>query len=123
MSSPNIGTTVQPKDDSNPFTSITPEEEGNDLASTPGSLDIGGDVSIPTATQQRWNGNPMDWESWPIGRPGPFVSEAARQEAMDMFQYLESERDEWSQTEEKVFHVAEFSSTGQSEFGVYCNLV
>ena len=50
----------------------------------------------------------MDWESWPTGRPGPFVSGAETQEAVDLFHSLESVRDEWSRTEEKVFHVAEF---------------
>ena len=52
----------------------------------------------------------MDWESWPIGRPGPVVSDTDMQEAMAKFR---------SQTpvgtEEKVFHVAEYSKSGQSE--------
>ena len=81
-----------------------------------------GDIPNPTTPQLRWNGDPMDWGSWPTGRPGPFVSEAAMRQAMNMFQHFDSERNEWSRTEEKVFHVAEFS-TGRSEFNVYLNSV
>ena len=65
----------------------------------------------------------MDWESWPAGRPGPLVSEAAMQRVMTSFHSFEEERYDWSRTKEKVFHVVEFSSTGRSEFSVYHNLV
>ena len=61
----------------------------------------------------------MDWESWPIGRPGPFVSEARMQEVADLSKRYNEIRDEWSRTTEKVFHVAEFSSSGHGEFDVY----
>lgn len=40
-------------------------------------------------------------------------------DAMNTFHFFDSERDEWSRTQEKVFHVAEFSSTGRGEFDVY----
>ena len=113
-----MDTTVQPKEESNPPAPITPEEEGNHPVSSPEKLPIRGDIPNPTTTQKRWNGDPMDWESWPTGRPGPLVSEAAMQRAMDKFHSFNSKCNERSQTEEKVFHVAEFSSTGQSEFNV-----
>ena len=58
----------------------------------------------------------MDWESWPAGRPGPFVSESRMEDVMTLFQRLNGERDEQSRTEEKVVHVAEFSSSGRGEF-------
>ena len=58
----------------------------------------------------------MDWESWPTGRPGPIVPESQIQETMGVFDYYEQLRDGRSRTEEKVFHVAEFSATGQGEF-------
>jgi hypothetical protein len=61
----------------------------------------------------------MDWESWPTGRPGPFVSEVQIQQLMDNFRVADESRDESSRMEEKVFHVAEFSSTGHGEFGVH----
>ena len=115
--------TVQPKGDSNSFASITPEDEGNHPVSSPERMPIRGDIPNPTTTQQRWSGDPMDWESWPIGRPGPFVSEVAIGRAMKLFHHSESVRNEWSRTEEKVFHISEFSSTGRSEFDVYRTLV
>ena len=65
----------------------------------------------------------MDWESWPIDRPGPFVSRVAMQRAAHLFDAFDSDRNEWSRTEEKVFHVAEFSSTSQSEFNHHRNFV
>ena len=40
-------------------------------------------------------------------------------DAINCFQGFDQQRDEWSRTEEKVLHVAEFSMTGRGEFGVY----
>ena len=57
----------------------------------------------------------MDWESWPTGRPGPFVSEARMAEVMDEFQRYNGQRTEQSRTKENVVHIAEFSSAGQGE--------
>ena len=118
-----MGKTVQPTDDSESPASIAPEDQGNQPVSSPEGLPPRGDNPNPTTTQKPWNGDPMDWESWPIGRPGPLVSEAAMQLAMNEFHYFDSKRNEWSRTEEKVFHVTEFSSTGRSEFGACNNLV
>ena len=84
MSSPDRDTTVQPIHD---LPSRTSEGDGNG-----------------------WNGDPMDWESWPTGRPGPFVSEATMRAAMDQFQARGP-----TDAKEKVFHIAEFSSTGRGE--------
>ena len=58
----------------------------------------------------------MDWESWPIGRPGPSVPKRRWQEIMHYFQEFNKARDEQSRTQKKVVHVAEFSSSGRSEF-------
>ena len=116
MSIPKMATTVQPEDNNNPFASITPEDEGNHSVSSPERLSFRGDTIQSTTTQQRWNGDPMDWESWPIGRAGPFISRAAMERATHLFDAFDSDRNERSRTEEKVFHVAEFSSTSQSEF-------
>jgi hypothetical protein len=60
-----------------------------------------------------WNGDPMDWKSWPHGRPGPYVSKIVMRQAMDFFRSVEKVRNEWSRTEEKVFHIADYSSTGK----------
>ena len=120
MTSPNMDTTVKPINDSGPPARITTEDEANHPASSPA---LTGDIPNPTITQQRRNGDPMDWKSWPTGRPGLFVSEAAMSTAMHIFHLADSPRDEWSRTEGKVLHVAEFSSTGRSEFGVCRSLV
>ena len=58
----------------------------------------------------------MDWESWPIGRPGPSVPERRWQEMMRAFQHFNAARDEQSRTKANVVHVAEFSSSGRGEF-------
>ena len=92
----------------------TSDDEGNHPVSSPESFPISGDIPTPTTTV-----NAMDWESWPTARPGPVVSEAEMQEAMDTFHSYDLERGEWSRTEEKVFHVAEFSSSGQGKSDVY----
>ena len=108
--------TVQPEDNNNPFVSIAPEDEDNHPASSPQRLSLRRDTTHSTTTHQRWSGDPMDWESWPIDRPGPFVSRVAIERATHLFDAFDSDRNERSRTEEKVFHVAEFSSTSQSEF-------
>ena len=110
MSSLNVGTTVQAINDSD-------SEEGNHPVSSP---ERPREIS---QLQQRSYGHPMRWESWPTGRPGPFVSEVVLQQATNLFHSLDSKRNTWSRTEAKVFHIAEFSSTGRSEFNVYHNLV
>ena len=74
-----------------------------------------GDNLDPTTKNHQWNGDPLDWESWPTGRPGPIVPESRIQETLGVFQFYEQFRDDRSRTEEKVFHVAEFSATGQGE--------
>ena len=78
-----------------------------------------GDIRNPTVVKNQWNGDPMDWESWPTGRPGPFVSEARMQEVMDEFQHYNGLRNEQSRTKESVLHVAEFSSSGHGEPDIY----
>jgi hypothetical protein len=68
--------------------------------------------SIPSPTVE-WNGDPMDWKSWPHGRPGPYVSKIAMRKAKERFSQFEKARDEWSRTEENVFHIADISGTGK----------
>ena len=80
-----------------------------------------GDTPNSTITKPQWNGNPMDWESWPTGRPGPFVSESQLQEAMNLFKGYNRSRNEQSRTEDHVLHIAEFSSSGRGEFDIYHN--
>ena len=109
-SNPNMDTAVQLIDNSVSPASITPDEEG--------SPDLRGDIQNPTITRQRRNGDPIDWKSWPTGRPGPLVSEAAMQQATNEFNFFDSKRHKRSRKKEKVFHVTEFSSTGRSEFSV-----
>lgn len=65
--------------------------------------------SVPPAPE--WNGDPMEWESWPSGRPGPYVPEPEMRVVMDHFRSFEEDRGEWSREKEKVFHIAEFSTT------------
>jgi len=62
-----------------------------------------------TTTQQ-------DWESWPKGRLGPFVSDTRMQDAMHCFQRFNGQRTKWSRTEEKVFYITEFSRSGRGQF-------
>jgi hypothetical protein len=69
--------------------------------------------SRPPSPIVEWNGDPMDWKSWPHGRPGPYVSKTAMRRAKECFRSVEKGRDEWSRTEEKVFHIADFSITGK----------
>jgi hypothetical protein len=114
MSSANMDTTIQPT--GGPDTSaITLEDEGNQPAS---SLDRLRFIPYTTTAKDEWNGNPMDWKSWPTGRPGPLVSDAQIQKAMGLFRDMDRRRRELSRTETKVFHIAEYSSTGRGEFDV-----
>jgi len=118
MSSEYIGTAVQPTGDPDERISTSGAED-NQPVSSPTSPPTSGDIPNPTIVEREWNGGPMDWESWPIGRPGPLVSEGRIQQAMGLLQKHDQERDESSRTEEKVIHVAEFSSTGQGGFDIY----
>jgi len=123
MSSENVDTAVQPTGDPDERTSIS-EGEGNQPASSPRSPSTSGAIYNLTISTHELDNDPMDWESWPTGRPGPMVSDGRIQDVMRIFQYHDQKRDEReehqpSQAEEKIFHVAEFSSTGQSEFNVY----
>ena len=113
MSNADVDTTIQPagNSDSDAWTTDA-EDEGNHPVTSSDKLSKSTDIPDPTATtKQGWNGDPMDWESWPTGRPGPVVSEARMQEAMEEFQVWDKERDEQSRTKEKVVHFAEFSSS------------
>ena len=73
----------------------------------------------PTITKYQWNGDPMDWESWPTGRPGPFVSEDRMQEVKNLFKRYNGQRNEQSRTSDHILHIAEFSSSGRGEFDIY----
>jgi len=65
----------------------------------------------------------MDWESWPTGRPGPFVSKGRMQEVRLLFQYYNGMRNKEPQTEERnVIHIAEFFASGQGESELYISL-
>jgi len=57
-----------------------------------------------------------DWESWPTGRLGPFVSDARMKDAMHCFQSFDRQRTDWSRTEEQVFYITEFSRSGRGQF-------
>lgn len=98
--------TVQPTSESDVSTN-TSDNERNHPVSSPQTLR---DLPNPTTTEQHWNGDPMNWESWPTGRPGPVVLDTDMQDARAKFQSQDPVG-----TEEKVFHVAEYSSSGQGE--------
>jgi hypothetical protein len=115
MSSANVDATIQPTGGSD-TSAIILEDEGNQPASSPDRLRV---IPYTTTAKDDWNGDPKDWKSWPTGRPGPFVSDAQIQKVMGLFRDMDGERDELSRTEIKVFHIAEYSSTGQGEFDVY----
>lgn len=104
---------------SNTSTTTTLEAEPDHSLSSPGRAPELGDIPNSTSIEYQWNGDPMDWESWPIGRPSPFVSEARMGELVDSFEDYNKGRAGWSRTTEKVLHVAEFSSSGHGEFNVY----
>ena len=120
MSNADVDTTIQPADhsDSDAWTTDV-ENEGNHPVTSSNNSSKSKDIPNSTTTQHGWNGDPMDWESWPTGRPGPVVSEARMQEAIEKFQSLNEARDEQSRTEEKVVHVAEFSSSRQGELNAH----
>ena len=118
-------------------TSLISVVGGGDADETPygrtvpvlGSPDIGipsssEESTSPKIAKHQWNGDRRDWESWPSGRPGPFVPEARMRRAMDEFEYRNRKRDKRSRKEEKVFHITEFSSSGrgQSHAHAYLNI-
>ena len=116
-----LDTAVELADHEHPgVLTTTSGNEGERPRSPMERSDSGNGLDYQT-TQRQWNGDPMDWESWPNGRPGPFVSEAQMRVAMARFRAADEERDEWSRTEEKIFHVAEFSSSGRGEYNVHCS--
>jgi hypothetical protein len=118
MSSANVDTTVQPTGDTD-TPAITVEDKGNQPASSPERPFKLCNIPNIATTKHEWNGDPMDWKSWPTGRPGPFVSDGRIQHVMNVFQGYDQDRSDLSQPEEKVFHVAEFSSVGGGEFDIY----
>ena len=117
MSSATVDATAQPTVNQYPGT----EAEGDHLVSIPGIAQKTADIPNDAKAGNKWNGDPMDWESWPTGRPGPFVSEARMEVVMDLFQDYNGERNEQSRTEENVLHIAEFSSSGRGEPESYCS--
>jgi len=117
MSSANVDTPVQPTGHLGAQATIL-EHDGDHPVSSHEGPPTSGDLPNPMTTKREWNGDHMDWESWPTGRPGPFVSENLIQRAMLLSQAVNKARDEPSRTEEVVFHIAEFSSTGRGEFDV-----
>jgi len=120
MSSPAVYTIAQLIADRHFGASTTTSEtEGGDPLSTPERMSNLGDITNPTIIEHQWNGDPMDWKSWPTGRPGPYVPEARMQNIRSQFQVFNRERSEESRTKENVIHVAEFSSSGRGEFNLY----
>ena len=122
MSSVTVYATTQPTDDrSIDISIVTSRVEGDHHPSSPKGAPKykSRDNSNPASTKRESNGDPTDWQSWPTGRPGPFVPYPTMQRTLGAFQFFEQRRDEMSRMEEKVFHVAEFSSTGQGESDVY----
>ena len=114
MASAAVNTSEQPTNHSRLDTlTATPVVEGDHPPSSPERILKSGENTDHTTNNHQWNGDPMDWESWPTGRPGPFVSESQIRDAMEALQISEQKRDDMSRTEEKIFHVAEFSSTGR----------
>jgi len=115
-----MDTTAQSTVDRYPGTlTTTSEAEGDHPLSSPERTPRLGDITNLTIIKHQWNGDPMDWESWPTGRPGPYVCEAQMQEVMHEFQLLDGERNEQSRTKENVIHIAEFSSSGRGESELY----
>jgi hypothetical protein len=94
-------------------------ESGCPLSSTERTPTFG-DITDPTTNEHQWNGDPIkDWESWPTGRPGPFVSQSRMREVMYGFNYHDRQRNEQSRTKENIMHIAEFSLSGQGESDLY----
>jgi len=124
MSSVIVYATTQPTEDRNiNILIVTSRVEGDHHPSSPKGAPKykykSRDNSNPASTKRESNGDPTDFQSWPTGRLGPFVPYPAMQRTLGAFQLFEQRRDEMSRMEEKVFHVAEFSSTGQGESDVY----
>jgi len=120
MSSATTYTTAQSTVDRHPGTlTTTSEAEGDHPLSSPERMPKLGDITNPTIVKRQLNSGPMDWESWPTGRPGPYVCEAQMQRVMHEFQQLNGRRNEQSRTKEHVIHMAEFSSSGRGESEVY----
>jgi hypothetical protein len=116
-------TTAQSTVDRFPDTlTTTLEAKSDDSLSSPESAHSLRDITNPTIPKHQWNGDPMDWESWPTGRPGPFVSDTRMQDMMGKFQLLNEQRYEQSRTEANVLHIAEFSLSGQGESDLYRSL-
>ena len=123
MSSANLNdTTLQSTVDRYPHTLTTTSGAKEDHPLSPlESAPKLGDAPNRPITKRRWNGDPMDWESWPTGRPGPFVPEYRMEEVMSAFESNNEDRSEPSRTKENILHIAEFSSCGQGEFDIYHN--
>jgi hypothetical protein len=81
--------------------------------SEPDTEDDSSPESESLPSPKEWNNDPMEWESWPSGRPGPYVSSTEIQRMKKAFLSYEKSRDDWSRTKEDVFHIAEFSATGK----------
>ena len=89
---------------------LSPPESPSKLEDSP---------KLTITKHHQWDGDPMDWESWPTGRPGPFVSESRMQEVKKMFELYNGQRNEESRTKDHVLHIAEFSLSGHGEFDNY----
>jgi len=100
------------------LTTISEAERDDPLSSLERTPKLG-DITNPTIIKHQWNGDPMDWESWPDGRPGPTISWTRMQRVMDESKRLNAERNKQSQTKKNVLHIAEFSSSGRGESDLY----
>ena len=72
-------------------------------------------------TTTQWNGHPSDWASWPNGRPSPFISEDALKYYNSLIGDVTTEAEECMKTDELVFHIAEFTQSGEGETRVVGN--
>ena len=116
MSSGTVHISEQPTNNTRLDTSTaTAVVEGDHPPYSPEKIPKSGNNPDPTTNNHQWNGDPMDWESWPNGRPGPSLSESRKVQNVEALRFFEQTRDEQSRKEEKVFHLAEFSSTGRGE--------
>ena len=66
-------------------------------------------------TTTQWNGHPSDWASWPNGRPSPFISDDALKYYNSLIGNVTAEAEKRMKTDELVFHVAEFTQSGEGE--------
>jgi hypothetical protein len=87
-------------------TGATPDNEDMLLANAATTQD---------QTTAQWNGQLSDWASWPIGRPGPFISDDAVKEFSSIIGDVTTEAEEGMKTDELVFHIAEFTQSGEGE--------